>query len=89
MRTMGIVLALCLLGGCGSYHTLEELEQEALLTGDWSKVERRERILANRAARARLTCPGGYIRYCESHGLQDRCTCVDSDVARRMLMSWR
>ena len=54
MRTLMVFLAVTMvvvLGGCGSYSTLEELEQEAMLTGDWSRVEQRERILAKRAMR--------------------------------------
>lgn len=89
MRNIGVVLALYLLGGCGTYHTLEELEQEAMRTGDWSRVEQREQMLASRAARMRPSCPSGYISYCENHGVQDRCACISSEVAQRMLMSWR
>ena len=43
-RTMKVILLLglsVLMFGCGSYQTLEELEAEALMTGDWSAVEKR------------------------------------------------
>ncbi|MCH8060728.1 MAG: hypothetical protein IIA11_09750 [Proteobacteria bacterium] len=38
------IIALCLLVGCTSRPTLEELEAEALITGDWTEVENRERM---------------------------------------------
>ena len=85
LATMLVVV----LGGCGSYSTLEELEQEAMLTGDWSRVEQRERILARRSMRTGMSCPSGYIKYCENRGAGDRCACIDSEVGHRMLMSLR
>ena len=89
MKSIGVVLALCLLGGCGTYYTLEELEQQAMLTGDWSQVEQRERILARRAQRLRTTCPNGSVNYCENRGDGKRCACVDSDAVEQLIMSWR
>ena len=38
------ILALCLLVGCSTRPTIEELEAEALDTGDWSAVEKRQRM---------------------------------------------
>ena len=89
MRYIGVVLALWLLGGCGTYHTLEELEQEAMLTGDWSRVEQRERIRARRSMRTGVPCPSGYIKYCENRITGNRCACIDSDAVRRSLISLR
>ena len=45
MKNIAVVLATCLLWACSSYSSLEELVAEAEQTGDWSKVEERERIL--------------------------------------------
>jgi hypothetical protein len=89
MKSIGVVLALSLLGGCGNYNTLEELEQEAMLTGDWSRVEQRERILAKRSARLGISCPIGMTRYCENRGSGNRCACINSDDVQQLLMSWR
>jgi hypothetical protein len=89
MKTVIVILAAMVLGGCGSYQTLEQLEEEALLSGDWSKVEQRERLIANRAARTGMSCPDGLMRYCENRGTFDRCGCISSDDAERMLMSYR
>ena len=36
---------LCFLAGYAGQTTLEELEDEAVVTGNWSKVEARERLL--------------------------------------------
>ena len=41
-----IVAALLILGGCSGYQTLEQLEDEALVSGDWSAVEKREELIA-------------------------------------------
>ena len=77
MKHLRVVLLLMLLGGCGTYHTLEELEEQAIRTGDWSEVERRERILARQKYRSGYRCPPGQVFYCE----QRRCACVqDEDV---------
>ena len=51
MKGMAL-LVLVLLGGCGTYTSLEQLEATAMLTGDWSEVEKRERIIARRNLRA-------------------------------------
>ena len=59
MKCIAIVLGLFLLGGCGTYHTLEELEDQAMLTGDWSQVERRESKIAMRTGRSGMSCPSG------------------------------
>lgn len=89
MRSVGVILALCLLGGCGTYHTLEELEREAMLTGDWSRVEQRERILARHSLRTQNSCPSGYVKYCENRGVRERCGCIDSEASQRLLISLR
>lgn len=85
MKIIG-VLILGVLAGCSSYQTLEELEQEALATGDWSAVEQRERILARRAARHGLACPAGSVSYCETWaGLNGKCACVSDDAVAALL----
>ena len=88
MKVLGLVLLCCLLGGCGTYQTLEELEQQAYLTGDWSAVEQRERIIAKRRQQTGLMCPSGKTRYCERWGATERCACMNRDSLRDMLNSW-
>ena len=70
----------CLLtAGCGHYASLEQLEEQALVTGDWSAVEERERIIAKRKARRAPTCPSGYMAYCETMMANKKCTCVSKE----------
>ena len=45
-----IVAVVLLLVSCTPMPTLEELESEATMTGDWSRVEKRERIIRDRLA---------------------------------------
>ena len=88
MKATGLVLLCCLLSGCGTYSTLEELEQQAFLTGDWSAVERRERAMARRGQANGSACPSGTTQYCERWGADERCGCVKQDMLRDMLYSW-
>ena len=72
-----VVLILALLAGCGSYVPLEQLEAEALVTGDWSLVEKRETAIARRDVRDSVNCPPGYIDQCAVFGSDRRCNCVE------------
>lgn len=81
-----IVLGLLALVGCGSTATLEELEEQAMITGDWSAVEKRERINARRAARKGPKCPSGTIGVCHSNIGNDRCSCVQQDSVRDLIV---
>ncbi len=50
MKFLVPLIPFILLSGCGTITTLEELEAEALVTGDWTQVERREDKLKYEAA---------------------------------------
>lgn len=84
MRGMAL-LVLVLLGGCGTYTSLEQLEATAMLTGDWSEVEKRERIIARRNLRAGTQCPSGTVNVCQAGAARNRCACIKSDVLRTLL----
>ena len=84
MKTAAAVLALFLLCGCGAYPSLEQLEIEASRTGDWSAVERRERVMASRLHRSGNACPPDRVSYCEDL----RCACVRGQDLRDILSSW-
>ncbi len=71
-----IILALCLLAGCTVGPTLEQLEAEALISGDWSAVERREAAIAKRRARNGPVCQAGLVAVCERYSSYERCSCV-------------
>ena len=84
----GIVLtALCILAGCVTGPTLEELEAQAFATGDWSLVEKREQQIERRKQRSGVSCPVGYVAVCIQDLGSQRCNCVDrSDF--RMAISY-
>lgn len=84
MKGMALLI-LILLGGCGTYMSLEQLEATAMLTGDWSEVERRERIIARRNLSAGTQCPPGTVNVCQGRAASNRCTCIKSDVVRTLL----
>ncbi len=84
MKYLILLLAFCLTG-CVQTATLEELEFEAMQTGNWSQVEKRERILARRIASRGISCPVGYSSYCENFALEQRCACVSSEQLRNIL----
>lgn len=77
MKITCILLLALVAGACATSPTIEELEFEALRTGDWSAVERREKAVQRRAERRRMSCPNGLVELCESRGGQSRCECVD------------
>ena len=79
MRGMVIVFALCVLAGCSTGPTLEQLEAEALITGDWSLVEKREATIARRNQRYGVSCPSGTVSYCQTFMSESRCKCVEQD----------
>ena len=81
MRYLILLLALCLTG-CVQTATLDELKAEAMQTGDWSEVERREKIIARRIESRGVSCPIGYSSYCENFALEQRCACVPSEQLR-------
>ena len=88
MKALGLAILLLTLGGCGTYQTLEELEQQAFQTGDWSEVEKRERIIAKRRMRSGTMCAPGTTQYCENWGGTSRCTCVSGNTLRETLERW-
>ncbi len=82
-----LLLGAFFLTGCMSMPTLEQLEEQALLTGDWTAVEKREKLIAKRERIQGPQCPAGMIAYCEGHLGQKRCGCV-SNAEMRALLSW-
>jgi hypothetical protein len=78
------VLGLLLLAGCAAAPTMEELEAEAMQTGDWTKVEERELAQARRMGRAQAECPKGYAVFCkaEAEVTNQDCTCISRETQR-------
>ena len=85
MKTIVLTLALVILSGCGTYHSLEQLEAEALRTGDWSAVELRERQMARRDPYRGLRCPPGEVPFCVTEFAQSKCTCIDEGRMRAFM----
>lgn len=84
MKTL-LVLSVVLLAGCTMSPTLEQLETQAMLSGDWSAVERREKALLRRKMRASVQCPAGHIAVCEGVMRLEKCGCMKNDTVRNML----
>lgn len=84
MKQVILIVSLLILSGCGTYVPMEELRAQALSTGDWTAVERRERTIANRNARTGLGCPAGTMAMCETGVDGEECYCVDRSTASRM-----
>jgi hypothetical protein len=80
MRLLGVI-AVCLLAACADRPTLEELEKEALVTGDWSAVEEREREIMRRKGQTGLDCPNGAMAICYDYMSEERCMCVQPTAA--------
>ena len=74
------LLGFLLLTACASVPTLDELEQRAMLTGDWTEVERREKIIARRTADRGYICPAGKVSFCVKGLGRNECSCVDRDT---------
>jgi len=83
MKFVGIV-ALCLLVGCTARPTLEELETEAMATGDWAAVEKRE-LMDKKwgVVQTDSKCRGDYIRLCRTESAQEFCECVSPHDLRK------
>ncbi len=82
MRFVG-VMALCLLVGCSARPTLEELEAEALATGDWAAVEKRERMDKKwGVVQTDSACRDDYVMICQTKAAQEFCDCVSPHELR-------
>ena len=67
---------------------MEQLVDEALITGDWSEVEQRETAALRRQVREQsIQCGSGEVGYCKASGRLSKrvCTCESfSDVRNTM-----
>ena len=70
------VLFVCTLVGCGGQRTLDELENEALNSGDWTEVEKREQLLARKSESQGQDCPEGLTNICFEQGIKASCECL-------------
>ena len=85
MKLLGVLILGLSIAGCAPQMTLEELEDQAMLSGDWSEVEKRERSMrriARRNASRNIVCPDGNTAVCEVRFGDTRCACVDRQSVR-------
>ena len=89
MKIFGLLILLFVVG-CAPMKSLEQLEREAMMTGDWSAVEQREKAVARKAERQgiKMNCPVGYIAYCQGYAGRDECSCV-SRRGMEDIIAWR
>jgi hypothetical protein len=88
MRLLGVFALVCF-AGCTASPTLQELEMQAFVSGDWAQVEKREAALARRQSRSGVQCSIGYVGYCEVRigASETECTCVDRSDVMSILFS--
>ena len=89
MKIFGLTMLLFLVG-CAPIKSMQQLENEAMLTGDWTAVENRERAMARKAERegVKLKCPIGYVAFCQAFTARDECSCV-SRSGMEDIFAWR
>jgi hypothetical protein len=84
VRVLTIISLISLLG-CTARPPLAELEEEALVTGDWSAVER-YKLMNRRMNRidGQSVCKNGYVLQCHTKSAREVCGCITS-MDRRAL----
>ena len=77
------ILTLAISAGCATRPSMEELELEAMRTGDWSSVEKRERMDRRMGlVNPDNTCHDDAILLCSKKGAREQCDCVTPNVVR-------
>jgi len=71
-----ILFTVFLLSACAPQPTIEELEDQAMASGDWSAVERREEMYKRQRGESAQVCPIRHTKVCNQSGALDRCACV-------------
>jgi hypothetical protein len=75
MKALSVLLVLFLVG-CSNQPTLDELEAEALQTGDWTAVEEREKLLRRTGRLSDSECPSGTLQMCVDDMGSETCRCL-------------
>lgn len=74
--TFTILCALAFVVGCAPRPTLEQLENEAMVTGDWTAVEKREERIKAWLEAAGPGCLRGEIKRCFEGQSGIECYCL-------------
>ena len=76
VKTTCLIL-MCLLAGCAAKPTLEQLEDEAIVSGDWSAVEKREQSSNQLDPINGRSCLNGRPLICVKDGAREECACAE------------
>jgi hypothetical protein len=79
MKIPGILL-LVFLVGCSSQPSLDELEAEALETGNWTAVEEREKLLRRTGRLPKMNCREGTMLMCVDDTGKETCECLSQSA---------
>jgi len=75
-RNSAALLAWLILGSACAV-PMQQLVDEALVTGDWSEVEQREAAALRRQAREQsIQCGSGEVGYCKASGRLKKRVCI-------------
>ena len=77
-----ILFTLVTVVSCTPQPTLEQLEVEALTTGEWTAVERREEVIKKRLESGAPGCPKGLKKYCVEEQSVIQCYCLPNNFIR-------
>ncbi len=69
------LIVLCFLVGCAARPSLEQLEKEAMASGDWSAVEQREENMRSYDPNNGNACPAGQHKVCYENPAGENCRC--------------
>jgi hypothetical protein len=83
MKPLSVLLFLAI-AGCADQPALEELEEQALASGDWTEVEDREQLLQRRRKTQALDCPDGFRSVCLEQAMVVNCKCVNVQPLGRL-----
>lgn len=83
MKSLSVIL-LFILAGCATTTTPELIEQ-ARLTGDWSRVDKRFSKEQSRITEQILSCPKGTTNFCETSNGIESCSCISNSELRQVI----
>ena len=64
------------LAACASRPSMEELEDQAMASGDWSAVEAREETYERQRGESAQVCPDRHTMVCRQSGASEKCGCA-------------
>ena len=76
VQALAVFCALSVAAGCSSRPTLEDLEDQAIVTGDWEAVEHREERTKEWLEKSAPHCTGSARKVCVEEQTGIECYCV-------------